>query len=472
MSADPWRPLQPHGGPKGTYGTSPASPSWEKQPCSVHQDRLLPLTAKAGHPFLDITRICCVWCVAVDHGNWTFGHWNCMFTQDWVLQYLFLVCGVSYGISSRRLGGYLSRLFAYFVLGVLLNWCAAIVAGWSWRGNMFDVVFHLWFVVGLMLYAVVLAPLKWYLRRVAEDLDKQSESGLRATAERESIPEADHPEAEESPWHPVTGPQEHSTYDVGTSVLWIMMAVGGGIVFIVIFFTLCMRPVVLLLAARAGSSMHVFGQGADFWGFPQDYEEAKTFFKRFFTYLMCSSTSVYLLVVCPRVLKHTSATTWLVIVNTYVHKLFFYRGQDDRFFHGLDLMIVGMSCYFLGLRHRRVIGLYVVRYWFAVLLACAMIWPPGAHQRFDEIPPPPEDMELRIRVYLLEAIFVVIWLAAGERLVQPEIFTEDNLTFLNNWGLIIFLVHKAVHMTILPPLNWTLLLLLAPACYLVQRGWR
>mmetsp|Transcript_76326 Transcript_76326/g.236366 ORF Transcript_76326/g.236366 Transcript_76326/m.236366 type:complete len:136 (-) Transcript_76326:129-536(-) len=131
-------------------------------------------------------------------------------------------------------------------------------------------------------------------------------------------------------------------------------------------------------------------------------------------------------------------------------------------------MLLGMSCYFLGLRHRRVIGLYLVRYWFLVLLLCAMIWPPGEHQRFDEIPPPPRDMELRVRVYLLEGIFVVIWLAAGERLVQPEIFTEDRLAFLNNWGLLVFLVHKAIHMTILPPFNWTVLVLLAPACYWAQ----
>lgn len=447
------QPLQQRERSKITYGTSPACSALpDPRDLGANGDKLL--TSRKSHPFLDITRICCVWCVAVDHGNWSFGHWNCLFTQDWVLQYLFLVCGVSYGISSRRLGGYLSRLFAYFAMGVLLNWVAAVIAGSNWKTNMFDVVFHLWFVVGLMIYAVLLAPLKWYLQSTVQGLEEE-EDRRRASAERD--PETDHPEAE-------AAGQRQAAEEERDSVLWAIMVICGGVVCITVFFTVVMRPIVNLLAAGAGSSLSAFGQGADFWGLPQDVQEARIFFHRLSTYLMCSSTSVYLMVVCPRFLRQPSATTWLVILNTYIHKLFFYRGQDDRFFHGLDIMIMGMSCYFLGLRHRRLIGMYIVRYWFLVLLVCALIWPPGVHQRFDENPPVPEDIDLRIRVYLLEAVFAVVWLAAGERLVQPEIFTEDKLTFLNNWGLLVFLVHKAVHVAIVPPLNWTVLLLLAPAC--------
>lgn len=467
------RPLQPRDQLKVSYGA--ASPSRQAAPrlagSDIDSDLLPPRIVKGEHPYLDITRICCVWCVAVDHGNWTFGQWNCMFTQDWVLQYLFLVSGVGYGLSSRRLGGYLSRLSAYFVLGVLMNWSAAAIAGWNWKGNMFDVVFHLWFVVGLMIYAILLAPLKWYLQSTMEKASREGESSPRAAAERESVPEADHPEVE-SPQQAPAEAQENSLQQVRDSVLWAMMVIGGGLVCIFFFFLVVMRPVVQLLAAGAGSSLSVFGQGADFWGLPQDYAEAKIFFQRLLTYLMCTCTNIYFMVVCPHVLKEASTTTWLVIVNTYVHKLFFYRAQDDRMLHGLDLMLMGMSCYYFGLRHRQLIGRYVVRYWFAVLLVGALLWPPGAHQRFDEVPPGPQDTEQRIRVYLLEAIFVVIWLAAGERLVQPEIFTEDKLKFLNNWGMLTFLVHKAVHIAVVPPLNWAFLVLLAPACYLVEHSFR
>mmetsp|Transcript_12056 Transcript_12056/g.28304 ORF Transcript_12056/g.28304 Transcript_12056/m.28304 type:complete len:483 (-) Transcript_12056:59-1507(-) len=466
------QPLWACEAPKGTYGsTQPSSQdcpettrgNTREQAFSGTGDELLPLTKSGRYPFLDITRICCVWCVAVDHGNGSFGHWNIMFTQDWVLQYLFLVCGVCFGMTSLPLPGTLSRFFAYFVVGVMLNWLAWVITGRDWENNIFNVVFHMWFVVGVMLYSMILAPLKWYLKALTERQRRQAQEA------GSSNPEAEHPEVEEG------GSQDSVKRSCGQGHLWTsyrdtmlmtIVAIGGGTLFIVILFTVIMRPVIKLLAPGAPSFFNRFGNGAAFWGFPTSEQEATVFFRHFSAYFMSTATNIYLVAVCPRVLKQTSITTWLVVANTYAHRLLYYRAQDERFFHGFDIMLMGMSCYYLGMRHRRIIGLYIVRYWFALLLLCALLWPPTVHTRFDE--DPPTDVELRIRVNLLELIFIVTWLVAGERLVQPEIFTEDKLDYLNSWGLLVFLIHKAVHITIKPPLNWTFLLLLAPVCGLLR----
>mmetsp|Transcript_18627 Transcript_18627/g.54087 ORF Transcript_18627/g.54087 Transcript_18627/m.54087 type:complete len:310 (-) Transcript_18627:26-955(-) len=293
-----------------------------------------------------------------------------------------------------------------------------------------------------MMYGAILAPLRAYLRWVVGP----------------GSPEAEHPCEERGLLH------VHARYR--DSLLVTLAVVGGGLLFIVVLFVVALRPVIELLSPCIWRLFSRVGDGADFWGMPSDVNEARAFLERFCRYLMCTCSNIYLVMVCPLVCKRPSMTTWLVILNTYVHKLFFYRAQDDRFFHGFDLMTIGLCCYYLGLRMRRQIGVYVIRYWFVVMLACGLLWPPGVHDRFDENPP--REVDTRVRVNLLELIFIVLWLAAGERLVQPEIFTEDKMDFLNNWALLLFLVHKAVHMTIVPPLNWATLLLLAPACHLMQ----
>merc|ERR1719498_2033642 len=59
------------------------------------------------HYCLDVSRIVCVGLVAVNHGgtSWSdqFGLYNEMYVQQWVLQWLFMICGMSFAISSRNI---------------------------------------------------------------------------------------------------------------------------------------------------------------------------------------------------------------------------------------------------------------------------------------------------------------------------------------------------------------------------------
>uniref|UniRef100_A0A7S0FWU0 Uncharacterized protein n=1 Tax=Pyrodinium bahamense TaxID=73915 RepID=A0A7S0FWU0_9DINO len=405
------------------------------------------LTPGEGHhPFLDITRICCVWCVAIDHGNARFGRWNTLFTQDWVLQYLYLVCGVCYGMSRRSLLSYEVRLGAYVVIGIFVNWTAWVVTQRDWKGNFFNVIFHLWFVLGLMVYAACLAPLRPYLERLRR----------QACAADESTPEADHPE---SPGGGELAAQRRH-------FAWALAVLVGGPLAIALLFVVCLIPFLQLLAPFVWRFCIALGDGGTFWGLPSTVEQSREFIAQLCTYCMLTCCNLYLICVCPWVFRRTSITTWAVFCNTYGHRLLFYRAQDERPFHGVDLMLLALTSYYLGLRHRRVIGELVVRYWFVVLFFCGLLWPPGIHGRFDE--DPPKDIELRVRVNLLEAIFVVVWLVAGERIVSPEIFKKDKMDFMNDWALVVFLTHKAVHIVVPSPLNWAFLVGLAFVCWLCR----
>lgn len=431
-------------------------------------DELLMPSADGHHPFLDITRICCVGCVAIDHGNSAFGMWNVAFSQEWVLQYLYLVSGVCYGMSSRGLMQYEMRLAVYLLIGVLVNWSAWVVTGQDWMHDFFNVVFHLWFVAGLMIYAALLAPLRPYLEWVRRRSDRlRAEAAMDAAPSTSRDPEAEHPdvagEAEASAQSPV-GLRQRTNRD---SLLRTLAVVGGGLVAMMLVFHVVLEPCLESTAPMVYRFWSQFGSNVGFWGLPNSIQESQEFLQHTCRYVLLTLSNVYLIIVCPLVLQQRTVTGWLVLANTYLNRMLFHRGQDERPFHGLDLMMITLTCQYLGLKGRRKVGEYVIRYWFVVLLLCTLLWPPGEFGRFDENPP--TRMDTRIRINLLEAIFVVVWLVAGERLVQPEIFTEDGMDFLNSWALIVFLVHKAVHIMFVPPLNWGALLAIAPVCYLSRR---
>merc|ERR1719203_634220 len=95
------------------------------------------------------------------------------------------------------------------------------------------------------------------------------------------------------------------------------------------------------------------GPGAQFWGMPSTKPESVEFLERECNYLMLTCCNLYLAVVCPLLLQQTSLSTWAVFLNTYLIRALFYRGNDERMFHGFDLMTLALVAYYCGMRHRR-----------------------------------------------------------------------------------------------------------------------
>lgn len=420
-----------------TYGGD----SWEEE----DSPKLLVCGRHGQYPALDMVRIMCVCLVVVDHGGTDYGHWNTGFVQSWVLQWLFLTSGICYGITSRGLCHYLVRLSGYLCAGVFCNFMAFVIVGERVKGNLFNVVFQFWFIVGLMLFLMVLTPIKKHLHRVVD------QRGMRT---------------EHAPEHALL---KDGSMDLKYHPAVCVCLVVGGFCTIYAFSHFVSIPILqYLFSVPLGIACSYFGKAAHFWGLPQNTAEARDFIAEVVGYFQLSVTCLYLIAVVPLVSDRLEYTGWIVILNVYAHRMILYRSQCARCLNSFDLTMIGVTCFYYGLAHRRSVGGYMSRFWFLILTAAYMLWPPGTYGRYDE--DPPKDLVFRMRYNLLEAMFTVMFLCCLERLFDRDTCTEDRLQVLGMWSLLLFLVHKAVHMVFPCPFNWLVLFSLLLPCFLIQKS--
>lgn len=392
---------------------------------------------------LDMFRVICVCMVVVDHGGTSFGHWNTMFVQSWVLQWLFLIAGICYGVTSRGLWHYLSRLGGYFCVGVFCNFLAFVIVGNDVRGNLWNVVFQFWFIVGLMGFLVLLTPIKKHLKSVVDARGTDSEEDF--------LKHGPGPASMGFKYHPAA---------------CIFLVIGGFCLIYAFANFVFIRICQMLFSVPLATWATGMGPASEFWGLPQNAADAHDFIADFIGYFLLSVTSLYLIVVFPMVSDRLEYTAWIVLFNTYSHRMLLYRSQMARLINGFDVTMIGITCFYYGLAHRRVVGEYMTRYWFVMLFTCSVLWPPGTYGRFDE--DPPTDLAFRMRYNFSEAVFTVGFLCSMERMIDTKIYTKDRMQFLGMWSLILFLVHKAVHIVFPSPFNWIVLLALLLPCYMMQ----
>jgi len=379
------------------------------------------------YPHIDIVRFLCVMVVVVDHGNWRYSEVNSFFGQNWTLQYIFVICGLSLSLSRQGVSASLLRLALYFVVGVCLNWSAWAIKGLDWRHNFWDVIFQFWFVVALVVYIVLLVPLKSYLELVAD--------GNRRRA------------------HQAVDPEQ-------PALLMSFAMVGAGLVIIYLLVSEALARLVSgSLASRVAPIISSMGSGLEWWA-KQSGGAAGGVLMSFCSALELTLSNVWIAVMVPHLLPaQQSITGWLLIANMHIRRLdTWYSGLGEKVFNGFDLMLLGLVCAKLGLKWRGRVGTCLARYWFVWMSVCGLVWHPGTSGRLDllqEVAFP-----LRWRMRFLDAVFMVVWLAAGERFFDPRIFSEDKCDFITSLGLFLFLVHKAIHILLPEPDNWYLILLI------------
>jgi len=386
----------------------------------------LPADCNGHYPCLDVVRILCAFLCVVDHGGTKFGVWNTMYVQSWVLQYLYYVSGFVFGMSSRPLLGYCSRLSLYFLIGITVNLTAWSIAGRHWRDDIFGMVFQFWFVFGLILFLLVLAPVKRCLASVRDSLRSTcwpSESTVSGVGAGMAEPE--------------------NRWELARELVKGFMVMIASCLVVHSFNTVIAMPVLVALATGPlHPAIQGMGESSKFWGLPEgtDQSEWWAFSATVLRDSELSVTNVMIVMLFIRITSRLPLTMWILFLNTYLHKCIHYRSQTCRMLNAFDYTLMGLSFHYLGLAGRTFIGEYLVRYWFMFLFTCSLLWQPGMFGRLDESPP--TDLAVRFRYYLLEFWFALLFFTAVERIVDRRIFSKDRLHFLGYWSLLIFLIHN------------------------------
>lgn len=412
---------------------------------------------KKRHPHLDMMRIVCVGLVAVDHGDGTFSKHDVLFTQSWVLQLLWLVAGISWSFSSRPLHSYLVRLALYFVLGVGLNWLAFALARKDWRSDLWDVVFQMWFVFGLGVYCIITAPLKPALReaRAAADKRQSRDAGDRVGL----IPEV-----------ACVQKADASLRASRAELAYSALVIFGGIPMIqlIIFGLIQLCTAVSFMVCGGPCPMHPWlGDGLAYW-------LSGTSMRSVLGQVGLMAGAVWIVFIGTKRLKEQPAyLAWMLLLYVYVCRIFivpefFGQGKTDRFFCGFEFFVVGLTASYMGLKDQETLSNWMALYWFVLPIVGAFMWDPSWKTRFDEFPS--TDPVTITRVKLSEALCVVGFLVAGERLFDARIFTQHGGDWLCDWALLVFLTHKAIHTLLYPPANWVVLVALLPITMWCRRG--
>mmetsp|Transcript_13478 Transcript_13478/g.31693 ORF Transcript_13478/g.31693 Transcript_13478/m.31693 type:complete len:450 (+) Transcript_13478:111-1460(+) len=393
-------------------------------------DALLTRFCDGRAPILDVTRITCVFLVALDHGAPEYSHWNTLFTQNWGLQFIFLTCGVSFGFSKTGLGGYTMRLAMYFLCGVACNWTAWVISGQDWMRDPWNVVFQMWFVVGVIFYSLLLAPLRYA-------------AGIQLKHARTA--------------------EDPTTQDILVGTMLLVLGV-------IISSSMSLLARMILFNGEAPTP-EAASDPSTLTGFGYWFNRAngRQNIMSIVNSLALSFRAMWVVLITASWFPQwQSCLGWFLMLHMYgCRMLFWYPAPGDRLCHGLDIMLLGLTCYLFGLYKKERLADLAQRYWFVIVISLGVIWRPGTEGRFDS--KPPEDLELRTRCQMIELIFMAWWLVAGERWVDHKIFTEDRLAFMGDWALLIFMVHKALHIILPNPFNWIAIASLVPVCWFLRR---
>ncbi|CAE7564613.1 Mss51 [Symbiodinium natans] len=307
----------------------------------------------------------------------------------------------------------------------------------DWKHDFFNVIFQNWFIIGLMLFCILLSPLRTYLAQDVVNMEGRTGS-----------------------W-PTVPPPEEGVFHIVLMMFFVVLAIG---ISCVVFLPAILNPFLAPVVLHASLSL---GGAGNVWGLPGTNAEAEDFVGNLCRYAFLTLSNLFLM----RALRQTnvkpSLIPWVMLLNSAVNRCGFFRGPEERPFHLLDLMILSMVTYAYGLRHRKIVGDYICRYWFVLLIGFGMTWPPDLDTRLDVHPT--HDLVLRSKAEIMETLCLIAWLSAADRFLSKEIFTMDKLGFLNDWALILFLVHKAVHMIFGVPRSWFVLIGLMPVAWLFRR---
>ncbi|CAE8595800.1 unnamed protein product [Polarella glacialis] len=399
---------------------------------------------------LDVTRICCIMCVVLSSFDERYALMNTGFAWQWVLQILWLLCGICFGLSDRSYADYAGRLMKYLGVGLLVNWSAWVLNGWTWQTDVWGVPVQMMFVLNLIVVTALLAPIKSFWVR---------------------------PLLEEERRLPVASPTEDPISAADSSrdkMLRAWLILGSGLIGIVLCSHLFLRPALIELI----QAMH---SRAEYFQIKEmmDPHQSSTFAVELVCQLQVCAAALWILVVSP-LLFDKSLTAWMLFANFYLHRAFLGLWRTDLFSNSFCLVMIAMVACRFGLAKRRQLGKLVHRYWFFIMWLAGMLWSPGFPgtdgampvKRYGLVPQTEADQLRMVKHFATEALLTMAWLTGGQHMVDKKIFTVDGLSWVNEWAVVAFLMHTGLRLLLGSPLGWVALLAIGPVCWASSRSSR
>lgn len=356
---------------------------------------------------LDFARIVGVWCVVAEHsGGSTYSHHDVLFVLQWVLPYLFVVSGMCFAMSSTPLWFYIVRLSIVLVVGVGINWIADAATGRDWKHEFGDTIFQMFYVVFLIVFAVLGAPLRHALKWRQRRPDAPSSTPIKGIA----------------------------------AVYGIVCLIG----FTLLAFDV---PLVNMPAER----------GIESWN-----GRAKVIFDNS-SVIMGMTGGCFFLVALACTVRASPWHSWILLAAIYIPRVvspFAFAGVP----HSADLFILGMAMARWRITGKAIIATFVSSYWPLVVTSLVLLLTPGVTGRCDLHPP--QTAWLRFRFYFIELVLVVCFVVGAFRVSDPWGWTG----WLNTWALFAYVTHVAWHRLLPTPYGAVVTYLTIVPCWLLHKA--
>lgn len=368
----------------------------------------------------------------MDRGAPNFGLHNAFFAQFFVGPVLWMLCGMCWALTSRPLYRAIGRLIFYVCIVVMVNGCALL---WAGRGLEFTerplqlLIAPAWFVIELAALMVITAPLKSKLCGLRENFDDLGEEP----------PSDDEAAALNVSGDVKTEVKQKVGPSLSKNVSW-----RGFVVLLGFFVLLLLNQLLLSFLPMNSGKKRLVGQATMCMG----------------SLLLAYNGTTWL-----QTWRGLSGLPWVLIFYSLWARVLivtprYGSSEYQHMFLGADMFVVGLLAAKLGLRFAPFVGTKCQRYWWCVVGLHALCYDPLEMIRLDLHPTGWMGMNARNMGSVL--LWVLCWLTASEKMFDARIMTENGMSWLRDWGVVLYITHEALYVVAPGMIAWLIFLGLVP----------
>jgi hypothetical protein len=348
---------------------------------------------------LDAFRILGVSGVIWAHNGDNYLTSNVVYGQNWGLQVLMVITGISWSMSTKGVGQYGLRLLVFVLLGYTMNLCGwymvpntdnesvAITVG-TGKPNFFNAMYQMWFAVAVFICVLVSAPLKMAL------------SSSQRTCWAIGL------------IYVVAAAVQWSTWKSGLWGAWIEKALNN-----------------------SGGTYY-----AKYSSITGDYLAQ-------LWWSLAIIAVMYAISLTTKVKKINEFIGWILAFHIWVPAVLYTENLGE-WTHCVQLFVLAIVVQRFSIFGQRTLAHFITSYWPVMIWLVGIFSIPEAPDRRMDVFPP-HSLINRFRFYGLETIFVMMFIVCGtpadplDRVAPVEMVKDEHniLSWLNRWALLAYMSH-------------------------------